>query len=144
MPRIGFFALALFVAVAAGACGASAAPVTLTAALTAQEEVPDPGPAGGKGTAELSVDSNAGQLCYKLTHERIGTPTAAHVHKGSAGVAGPVTVNFDYAANGDQACVSVDASRLAEIVGDPGGHYVNVHTADYPQGAIRGQLASSS
>ncbi|MGH7701783.1 MAG: CHRD domain-containing protein [Gemmatimonadales bacterium] len=144
MRRMRFFAAALYVAVALGACAASAAPVTLTAALTAEEEAPTPGPAGAKGTAELNIDSAAGQLCYKLTHEGIGTPTAAHIHKGPAGVAGPVVVNFDYAANGDRACVSVNGSQLAGIVGDPGGHYVNIHTADYPQGAIRGQLTSSS
>ncbi|MGH8903042.1 MAG: CHRD domain-containing protein [Egibacteraceae bacterium] len=143
MRRMRFIASALFVAAALVACGDSAAPVTLTAALTAEEEVPTPGPAGAEGTAELRVDRDAGQLCYKLTYQGIGTPTAAHVHTGAAGVAGPVAVNLDYAANGDEACVSVDGSQLADIVGDPGGHYANIHTADYPEGAIRGQLTSS-
>jgi CHRD domain-containing protein len=108
--------------------------------MTAEEEVPMAGPDGGRGTAEVVLDPDAGQLCYTLTYSGIGRPTAAHIHHGVKGKAGPVAVDFDYAKNGDQGCVPVDAAELAEIGAKPADHYVNVHTASYPNGAIRGQL----
>ncbi len=140
MRRAGSLAVAVSLAAAMSAAPVSAASTTYSAEMTAEEEVPEPGPAGGRGTAEVVVDPDAGQLCYTLTYSGIGKPTAAHVHHGAEGVAGPVAVDFEYAKNGDQGCVPVDAAELAEIGQAPADHYVNVHTANYPNGAIRGQL----
>jgi hypothetical protein len=120
---------------------ASAAATNLQAALDAAEEVPNPGPAGGKGTAKLVVDDGANTLCYELAWEGIQDPTAAHVHTGAKGVAGPVAVDFKLKENGPKGCVPADPTILGQIRDNPGGHYVNVHTADHPRGAIRGQLA---
>ena len=98
-----------------------------------------PGPPGGKGTAEVVVDQG-GQLCYTLTYSGISKPTAAHIHRGVKGQAGPVAIDFDYPKNGDKGCVPVDAAKLREVSDKPGDYYVNVHTAEFPNGAIRGQL----
>jgi hypothetical protein len=121
---------------------ASAATTNLQAALDAAEEVPNPGPAGARGTARVVLDDAADTLCYELTWEGIEDPTAAHVHTGAKGVAGPVAVDFKLKENGPKACVPVNPTTLSQIRDNPGGHYVNVHTADHPKGAIRGQLAA--
>ena len=42
--------------------------------------------------------------------------------------------------NDSDDCDVVADAVLDEIVDNPAGFYVNVHTADYPNGAIRGQL----
>jgi hypothetical protein len=109
--------------------------------LTADQEVPQPGPSGARGTARINLDDARGQVCYTLSYEGIPKPSAGHIHRGTAGTSGPVAVNLDPAANGNQACVAGDPSVLQEIQSNPGGFYVNLHTADYPDGAIRGQLA---
>ncbi len=37
-----------------------------------------------------------------------------------------------------------DAATLQAIIDDQSGYYVNIHTADFPAGAIRGQLVGAS
>jgi hypothetical protein len=120
---------------------ATAATANQQATLDASEEVPSPGPAGAKGTAKIVLDDVANTLCYELSWEGIKDPTAGHIHTGAKGIAGPVAVDFKLKDNGPKACVPVNPTSLAAIRDDPAGHYVNVHTADYPKGAIRGQLA---
>ena len=109
--------------------------------LAGSEEVPAPGPASAKGTATITLDDAANTVCYQLTYEGISKPTQAHIHTGAKGVAGPVAVNFDIAKNGDKGCVPADPTVLAQIRDNPAGHYVNIHTAEYPAGAMRGQLS---
>ena len=59
-----------------------------------------------------------------------------------AGVAGPIVVPLGAPdANGvAEGCTTGDPAVLTRIQNNPAGFYVNVHTSDFPQGAIRGQL----
>jgi hypothetical protein len=139
MRRVGTLAVALSLAAAMFAAPVSAAS-RYRAMMTAEEEVPRPGPAGAKGTADVTFDQQAGTVCYMLSYTGIGKPTAAHIHKGAKGEAGPVFIDFDYPKNGDQGCVPADAAKSGDITAYPANYYVNVHTADHPNGAIRGQL----
>ena len=99
-----------------------------------------PGPGRSQGQAAITLDDATNTVCYQLTYEGISKPTAAHIHTGAKGVAGPVAVNLDIPKNGDKGCVPADATVLASIRDDPAGHYVNIHTAEFPKGAMRGQL----
>ena len=64
----------------------------LSASLTGAAEVPGPGDPDGSGTAAVTVNRGRGQICYTLTVEGIEPSTAAHIHVGTADVAGPVVV----------------------------------------------------
>src|SRR5947208_106208 len=70
--------------------------------------------------------------------------TAMHIHKGVRGQNGPVVVPFSPVpdANGNaQGCVAVkDNALLMDILTHPSNYYFNVHNADFPNGAMRGQL----
>jgi len=118
----------------------AAGPVAFTTMLTGPAEVP-PAPAAGHGTASITVDTAKGQLCYELSATGTDTPTMAHVHKGAVGVAGLVVVALDAPASGSsKGCATAPADALAAILAAPSDYYVNVHTAKYPKGAMRGQL----
>jgi hypothetical protein len=112
-----------------------------TATLRPEEEVPQPGPPGAQGKARIVVDTAANQLCYALTWSGMPDPEEGHIHKGPKGGVGPPLISLDPAKNGPRACIAVNPVLLQDLVMDPGGHYVNLHTHDHSGGAIRGQLA---
>ena len=120
---------------------AHAATTNERADMTGPQETSPPGPADAKGTATITLDDAANNVCYQLTYSGISKPTAAHIHAGAKGVAGPPVVTFDVQKAGDKGCVPSDAATIAKIRDNPAGYYVNIHTAEYPKGAIRGQLA---
>ena len=120
---------------------ADAATTTVKANMIGSEETPGPGDPDGKGIATITLDDVANTVCYEFTYTGIDKPTAAHIHTGARGVAGPPVVDFNVSRNGDKGCVGADPTALKNIRDNPAGHYVNIHTANYPKGAIRGQLA---
>ena len=112
-----------------------------TTALTGAAEVPGPGDPDGSGTASLRINPGQEEVCFTLTATDIAPAFAAHIHVGDATVAGPVVVGLAPPTSGSSTgCVSADRDLLLEILMNPENYYVNVHNADYPAGALRGQL----
>lgn len=127
---------ALLVAMAAPA---AAAGVKLEATLAGANEVGGGDPDGtGRFSAEMDVDG--GKLCYTLTADKIAQATAAHIHTGVAGTNGPPVVTLSLAGGAEKLCAAVDSAALKPIAANPAGYYVNVHNAEFPAGAVRGQL----
>ncbi len=122
---------------------AHAATTNLRADMTGPQETSPPGPADAKGTAAITLDDAANTVCYQLTYTGISKPTAAHIHAGAKGVAGPPVVTFDVQKTGDKGCVPADHTVIGQILANPAGYYVNIHTAEFPKGAMRGQLAKA-
>ena len=138
---LSMFALAVAAVIAAGpVLGATSTKKTVTAKLTGAQEVPKGSPAGS-GHARVTLDSTKGQVCFTLAWSKIKPPSASHIHKGAKGKAGPVVIAFFTSAPAKHSgCVSAPKSTIAAIIKTPGAYYVNIHTSDYPAGAIRGQL----
>lgn len=111
--------------------------------LTGEAEVPGPGDPDGKGRAAITgVNGQPDLLCYRIEARRIAPATAAHIHEGPPDVAGPIVVTLEPPTRGrSSACVETPLAQ--EILAEPHEYYVNVHNADYPAGAIRGQLSRS-
>lgn len=129
--------------VGSGAAAVAAAKPYL-ADLSGANEVPPADP-DGRGTAAVTIDVATGEICVDMRVSNITTAVAAHIHRGAAGVNGPVVVPLTAPNTTSAQCVTASPVPLAaEIAANPGGFYVNVHTADYPNGAIRGQLSASS
>ena len=102
---------------------------------------PGGGDPDGTGIARIETNDTLNTVCADLEVRDIGIVTAAHIHRGARGVNGPPVVNLDPPDDNDSDdCDEVGDALIDEIRRNPGGFYVNVHTADYPDGAIRGQL----
>ena len=102
---------------------------------------PGGGDPDGSGIARVETNDTLNTVCADLEVRDIGIVTAAHIHRGAAGVNGPPVVTLDPPDDNDSDdCDSVSDDLIDEIRRNPRGFYVNVHTADYPNGAIRGQL----
>jgi hypothetical protein len=119
-----------------------AAQTRFKASLTPGEEVPGPGESGASGTAAIVLNPVTNYVCYTLNWSGLsGPPTAAHIHAGPKGQAGPIVVTLDVSNGaGSTSCVESNAKVVQAIQSNPEGHYVNIHTASHPKGAIRGQL----
>jgi hypothetical protein len=143
MRKIVVMMLALVVGAYIAGAPAFAKPAskkTLTVRTTGKQETPKGSPSGS-GTARIKLDASKGQVCFKLTWSKIKPPVAAHIHKGAKGTAGPIVVPlFTTAPAKHSGCVSASKTLVAAIIKTPRAYYVNVHTSDFPAGAIRGQL----
>lgn len=99
----------------------------------------------GRGGFTAVIDD--GQVCFGIAVDDIATPVAAHIHRGKPNRNGPIVVTLVAPASGDpgasSGCVPPDGGNvgvLREILKHSRRFYVNVHTDDFPNGAIRGQL----
>ena len=113
----------------------------LATTLSGEEEVPGPGDPDGGGFATVTVNPGQGVLCYELSVSGIAPATAAHIHEAPPGEAGPVVVPLQPPTGGSSSgCVEVGRALAKDILKNPSDYYVNVHNAEYPAGALRGQL----
>jgi hypothetical protein len=132
-----------------GSDRAAAQGTQLFAVLVGGDEVSgggaaDQGDPDGYGAASL-IFAGPGRLCYSIVVHGIDQPTAAHVHRGRAGVPGPIVIPLMPPAGGNPGriagCVSgIDQVLLNEVRVKPSLFYVNVHTGIFSAGALRGQL----
>lgn len=102
-----------------------------------------------------SVDSNASGVGYATINTRSGgvrlnvwsmnmEANAAHIHQANIGENGDVAIGLEE--NADHAGLwqvpentAMDSETQALMVS--GGHYVNMHSDEFPDGEIRGQIA---
>ncbi|MDQ6665819.1 MAG: CHRD domain-containing protein, partial [Acidobacteriota bacterium] len=123
-----------------------------------------PGAALGTVVAHVVRDSSgtitSGTVDFIVDYKYLGgtiTVTGLHIHKGAAGVAGPIVIPTDISANNPVTNVTGNGQivRAAQVMptdtagldalngmfADPSGFYINLHTPEHPGGAIRAQLS---
>ncbi len=146
--RTKFFALTCISLLCFLSIPAQAAIIKLNASLDGSQEVPSSSTLGF-GTATLFFDTDTNLFDMNLLVNNLtGTPLAAHIHSAAFGINGPVIVNLDASQfvptldltglmrsiNG----MSFPAVQVANLLS--GDTYINVHTAAFRGGEIRGQL----
>jgi hypothetical protein len=118
--------------------------------LTGAAEVPGPGDADGTGVAAVKVKQTKNTVCVVLKKvKNLNLPaTGAHIHHAVTGQAGPIVVNLipptskkPGKTGKSKTCVVANPALVLDLIAYPADYYVNVHTSQFPDGALRGQLA---
>ncbi|MBM3985902.1 MAG: CHRD domain-containing protein [Planctomycetes bacterium] len=102
-----------------------------------QETPPNTSTAGGWARVTLNAGNT---LTYDVRTWGLSA-TSAHIHDGAAGVGGPIVVAL---AGGPTVWSGTSAALTVAQVADlrSEGLYVNIHTAGFPLGEVRGQLVT--
>ena len=134
----------------------SGGPVMYAAELRGANETPPNGSAAF-GSALVTIDPVNSTIAFEENQSGVANPTVSHIHRGAAGVAGPVIINFvtgtaplvfqGTRATGSGAIsafqsASFTAADLTNLssASTANGFYVNYHSMAFPGGEIRGQL----
>ena len=113
----------------------------VTTTLSGANEVNRLGDADGAGVFRFTVKSQGRQLCYELSTSSISEATTATINAGDSSSNGNVVIGLEAPTSGrSQGCVSGDTQTIRDITANPSRYYVNVRNAEFPNGAIRGQL----
>ena len=91
------------------------------------------------GTATLTFNKDTKIFTVVVNYSGV-TATNAHIHKGDVGVAGAVVFGFTAPLTSpiNYTSVALDATQEADL--NANLYYVNIHSAAFPGGEIRGQL----
>lgn len=128
--------------------------VTYAADLRTTNEVP-PATTNAYGSAFVTFDFTNRTIAWDVATSGILNATASHIHRGAAGVNGPVIINFATSpaaiaggrTSGSATISSVQSSSFTDAdltalsnAATAAGYYVNVHSTLFPGGEVRGQL----
>ncbi|HEU4889079.1 MAG TPA: CHRD domain-containing protein, partial [Thermoanaerobaculia bacterium] len=104
-----------------------------------QEVPPTDSTATGNCTADLS--DSAASLFVQCSHNVAGAQ-AAHLHDAPPGLDGPIVFDFNHLVNPFSGNVPMTPRLIADFAA--GFLYVNIHSANYDTGEIRGQLIAGA
>ncbi|MEU6679116.1 CHRD domain-containing protein [Streptomyces sp. NPDC046925] len=132
-----------------GSHGSTGGGSVFAASMNGANEVPVPGgPAVGDkdGRALEFVRVKGDKVSVTVKWRGTGKPTGLHIHQGVKGTNGGIKIEFTKLlgkSKGNRVTGTVrvaDAALLAQLKANPGSFYANLHTAEFPGGAVRGQL----
>jgi hypothetical protein len=121
------------------------------ASLDGSEETP-PTSVSGSGEGTFVINNDQTQIEFDLSQTGLENVLFAHIHVGPPGVAGPIIFNL---AGGSftEVTGTLTAADLAPAPAQgintfadavnsilAGNTYANIHTAQFPGGAVRGQI----
>jgi hypothetical protein len=128
---------------------ASAFAQTLGAVMTGSQEVPAT-TSPGYGNFTMTLDAAHANATVTITVANLGANiTGYHVHNAPAGSNGSIVFNIQGLGgtftNGKlTGTFPITPSIATDMLANPQNYYANVHTSQFPGGAIRGQLSVAS
>ncbi|HEY0625954.1 MAG TPA: CHRD domain-containing protein [Allosphingosinicella sp.] len=99
----------------------------------------------GSGHASAWIERPPYRFCYSLSVAKVDGVTAAHLHRGPATSVGMEVLTLRPPVDGrSDGCLSPGRAILRQIKARPESFYIDIHSAEFPEGAIRGQLQRNS
>jgi hypothetical protein len=141
-------AAALALLVASPAVADHPRPETFIAIINAPQEVPPVLDSNGQGLAFFTYDSFTRELCYSISYDGLEqAEIASHIHGPAepgenAGVLFPISPESSPLGSPKSGCVGRLTSSQGRDLRN-GLLYFNVHTSDFPNGEIRGQIVGT-
>ena len=135
--------LAVLVSIVLAAPTANASLLYFDVGMSGNQEVNaggefNQGDLDGFGVAKIVIDTSDFTIDWEFLVTGIAMPlNGAHIHNAPAGIEGGVVVDFSAQLSG----TGLSDVNLEDVVGNPSNFYVNLHNADFPGGAIRGQFS---
>jgi CHRD domain-containing protein len=119
---------------------ASTRPSGLCASLRGAGPESDALDPDASGSARLEIVGQTVRFTFHV--EGTGKIIASHIHRGAAGVNGPMAweVNPGFAADRVSGTAEVPEELARDLAENPSAYYVKLHSLKFPGGAIRGQL----
>jgi hypothetical protein len=139
-------AVAALAASAGSATAAGAGFHTFVVALSPQAPNDE-----GSGLAVVRINPTSDEVCYTINVAGIGAPTepagglgAAHIHDVATGQIF-VDLDTDWMQTGlDRfttiGCTTASGASLDAVLANPAAYFVNVHTVEFPGGALTGVI----
>ncbi len=117
--------------------------VPITTTLSGAQEVP-PVSTAATATANFAVNFDTGVVSGTIPFSGLtSAATAAHFHQAAAGVNGPIILALTGGAGSTSGVWTISgvltAAQLAALRSD--GLYLNIHSVNFPNGEIRGQVS---
>lgn len=124
-----------------------AAYAVLKPANEVRTDTTDPVESRAFGAALVAINGTRLAFSVAIVNPARETFVAGHIHIGAAGSNGGVVVLLFEGSSSSRLFLQADrleisADTAAAICGNPAGFYVNYHTTQDPQGAVRGQLVT--
>lgn len=148
MRKIGIATagIALLVGLLAAPAGATPAgdgngPLRFGAHMTGAREVPGPGDPDGRGRAQMKINLAENLFCFQLDLIGLSEVVGGHIHMGQVDESGGIVIDLHLEVNGQDGCVAAGRATLRNIAQNPQAFYINIHTDEFPSGAIRDQLS---
>ena len=96
----------------------------------------------GAGSATFTLNQGHGQICFDVSWSGLGVVSALHIHALAGGaIVVPLDTDAVLTDGNAKGCVDGIAKNLMKAIRqNPEQYYVNVHSDEFPDGAIRGTL----
>jgi hypothetical protein len=119
-------------------------PKVFNVQLVGSEEVPGPGDPDGLAVGTLSLNPGPLRVDWNLVYTNIAAPTQFHIHDGGIGEVNPPFISLGVSTTGGSGTLigtmTIPAFAVNGMLANPEIHHLNIHTAEFPDGAVRNQL----
>ncbi len=144
MKRTLIVALGVLLAasLSVGSIAAAKKPTAFNFTMSGDQVVPGPGDPDGTSNANVSLFfSKPYTVCAGTAPQNVERPyTSLELRWAPVGEAGPLVATMTGGATPQSGCAEVDKPVLQDIQSNPELYYLEARNAEFPNGAIRGQL----